>query len=63
MRKANQHLPDLLSHIQNVESVEIKIPTLSDVFIKLTGRDIREDAPEDSGGWVDSVVRYRQRGS
>jgi len=63
MRNANQHLPDLLSHIQNVESVEIKIPTLSDVFIKLTGRDIREDAPEDSGGWVDSVVRYRQRGS
>jgi ABC-2 type transport system ATP-binding protein len=63
MRKANQHLPDLLSHIQNVECVEIKVPTLSDVFIKLTGRDIREDAPEDPGGWVDSVVRYRQRGS
>jgi len=63
MKKANQHLPDLLSHIKNVECVEMRTPTLSDVFIKLTGRDIREDAAEDSGGWVDSVVRYRQRGS
>jgi ABC-2 type transport system ATP-binding protein len=63
MKKANLHLPDLLSHIKNVECVEMRTPTLSDVFIKLTGRDIREDAAEDSGGWVDSVVRYRQRGS
>lgn len=63
MKKANLHLPDLLAHIQNVECVEMRIPTLNDVFIKLTGRDIREDSIEDSGGWVDSVVRYRQRGS
>jgi len=63
MRKANLHLPDLLSHIHDVESVEMRMPTLNDVFIRLTGRDIREDAVEDSGGWVDSVVRYRQRGS
>ena len=63
MKKANLRLPDLLAHIQNVECVEMRTPTLNDVFIKLTGRDIREDSVEDSGGWVDSVVRYRQRGS
>jgi ABC-2 type transport system ATP-binding protein len=63
MKKANLRLPNLLAHIQNVECVEMRIPTLNDVFIKLTGRDIREDSIEDSGGWVDSVVRYRQRGS
>jgi ABC-2 type transport system ATP-binding protein len=63
IKQAHLHLPDLLAHIRNVESVEVRIPTLSDVFIKLTGRDIREDSVEDSGSWVDTVARYRQRGS
>ncbi len=62
MREAHLHLPDLLSNLRNVESVETRAPTLNDVFIKLTGRDIREEAIEDSGGWVESVARYRQRG-
>ena len=63
MKKAYSHLPELLAHIRNVECVEMRVPTLNDVFIKLTGRDIREDSMEDSGSWVDSVARYRQRGS
>ncbi len=63
MKKAYSHLPELLAHIRNVECVEMRVPTLNDVFIKLTGRDIREDSIEDSGSWVDSVARYRQRGS
>ncbi|MGP8154588.1 MAG: ATP-binding cassette domain-containing protein [Smithella sp.] len=63
MKKANLHLPDLLACVKNVECVEMRIPTLNDVFIKLTGRDIREDSVEDSGSWVESVARYRQRGS
>jgi ABC-2 type transport system ATP-binding protein len=63
MKEAHLHLAELLSLIRNVECVEVRVPTLSDVFIKLTGRDIREDSVDDSGSWVDSVVRYRQRGS
>jgi len=63
MKDAHLHLPELLSIIPAVECVEIRVPTLSDVFIRLTGRDIREDSPEDSGSWVDSVARYRQRGN
>ena len=63
MKEAHLHLAELLAHVQNVECVEMRVPTLNDVFIKLTGRDIREDSTEDSGSWVDSVVRYRQRGS
>ena len=63
MKDAHLHLPELLSIIPAVECVEIRVPALSDVFIKLTGRDIREDSPEDSGSWVDSVARYRQRGN
>jgi ABC-2 type transport system ATP-binding protein len=62
MKDAHLHLAELLSIIPNVECVEVRVPTLNDVFIKLTGRDIREDSPEDSGSWVDSVARYRQRG-
>ncbi len=63
MKEAHLHLPDLLSRIQNVESVETRAPTLNDVFIKLTGRDIREEYTEDTGGWVESAARYRQRGN
>ena len=63
MKEAHIHLPDLLSKVQNVECVETRVPTLNDVFIKLTGRDIREEETEDSGGWVESVHRYTQRGS
>ena len=63
LKEAHLHLAELLSLIKNVECVEVRVPTLSDVFIKLTGRDIREDAAEDSGSWVDSVARYRQRGN
>lgn len=63
MRKAHLHLAEVLSIIKNVECVEMRVPTLNDVFIKLTGRDIREDSVEDSGSWVDSIARYRQRGS
>jgi ABC-2 type transport system ATP-binding protein len=63
VKEAHLHLPDLLSKVPNVECVETRVPTLNDVFIKLTGRDIREeDADEDSGGWVESVARYQQRG-
>jgi len=63
MKEAHLHLAQLLLMIPNVECVEVRVPTLSDVFIKLTGHDIREENSEDSGSWVDSVARYRQRGN
>ena len=62
MKSAHLHLAELLSLIPDVASVEVRKPTLSDVFIKLTGRDIREDAVENGGGWVETIARYRQRG-
>ena len=62
-KEAHLHLAEILSMIKDVECVEMRVPTLNDVFIKLTGRDIREDSIEDSGSWVESVARYRQRGS
>jgi ABC-2 type transport system ATP-binding protein len=62
-KEAHLHLAEILSMIKDVECVEVRVPTLNDVFIKLTGRDIREDSIEDSGSWVESVARYRQKGS
>jgi ABC-2 type transport system ATP-binding protein len=62
MKSAHLHLAELLSLIPAVISVEMRKPTLSDVFIKLTGRDIQVDAIENGENWVDSVARYRQRG-
>ncbi|MDD4357912.1 MAG: ATP-binding cassette domain-containing protein [Smithellaceae bacterium] len=62
MKSAHLHLAELLSLIDHVVSVEIRKPTLNDVFIKLTGRDIREEDVENGGSWVETIARYRQRG-
>jgi len=62
MKSAHLHLAELLPLIPGVVSVEMRKPTLNDVFIKLTGRDIRVDVMESGESWVDSVARYRQRG-
>jgi ABC-2 type transport system ATP-binding protein len=57
------HLPELLQTIPGVECVETRVPTLNDVFIKLTGRDIRDEDGEDSGGWFTAVARHTQKGN
>ena len=62
MKSAHLHLAELLPLIPDVVSVEMRKPTLNDVFIKLTGRSIQVDAVENGESWVDSVARYRQRG-
>ena len=62
IKSAPLHLAELLPLIPDVVSVEMRKPTLHDVFIKLTGRDIREDAAENGDSWVETIARYRQRG-
>jgi ABC-2 type transport system ATP-binding protein len=61
MKEAHRHLPDLLAKLSDVECVETRTPTLNDVFIKLTGRDIRDDYADNTGGWMESLQRYRAR--
>ncbi len=63
MQEAPLHLPDLLTKVPNITFVETRAPTLNDVFIKLTGRDIRDDVTEDTGSWVETAARYRQKGN
>ncbi len=54
---ASEHLPLILQTIGSVTSVEIHSPTLNDVFLHFTGREIREGTPE--GSWGQKVMNYR----
>jgi ABC-2 type transport system ATP-binding protein len=54
VNNAKRDLPMLLRHIE-VEIADFAIPTLNDVFIDLTGRNIKED-PE--GGFAERYAKY-----
>jgi ABC-2 type transport system ATP-binding protein len=54
---ASGHLQEILKTVGKVESVEVRSPTLDDVFIHYTGKAIREGSPE--GGWGDKVIHAR----
>jgi ABC-2 type transport system ATP-binding protein len=46
MDNAGKNLCTLLGKIGEVDGIEVRKPTLSDVFIHYTGKDIREDKAE-----------------
>jgi ABC-2 type transport system ATP-binding protein len=55
-RDANRHVPEILRSLTvPIESIEIHKPTLDDVFLKLTGRAIRD--VQDSGERVRQSLR------
>ncbi len=56
---AGQNLQQLLEVSGKVDSVEIHSPTLNDVFLHYTGREIREDSPE--GGWGQRAMNLRSK--
>ena len=56
---ADKNLQQILKVIGKVESVELHAPTLNDVFLHYTGREIREEPAE--GGWFERVSSYRGR--
>jgi len=55
---AKRNIPEILKHIE-VESVEASSPTLNDVFLKLTGKSIKEQQAE--GGFMERYVQYDRR--
>ncbi|HYL65781.1 MAG TPA: ATP-binding cassette domain-containing protein [Nitrosopumilaceae archaeon] len=55
---AKRNIPEILKHIE-VESVEYTSPTLNDVFLKLTGKNIKEQQAE--GGFMERYVQYDRR--
>jgi ABC-2 type transport system ATP-binding protein len=57
VEKASAHLQEVLSLVGEVDSVEVRSPTLNDVFLKLTGHEIREESGE--GGVFERIIRAR----
>jgi ABC-2 type transport system ATP-binding protein len=49
------NLPALFARLRDVKEVEVHSATLNDVFIKLTGREIREESGGE--GWMDAAMR------
>jgi ABC-2 type transport system ATP-binding protein len=49
---AGIHLQKILEKVGDAENVELHPPTLHDVFLKLTGKHIRDDSGEGEGGWM-----------
>jgi ABC-2 type transport system ATP-binding protein len=58
VKNASAHLQEILSKVGQVESVEIRTPTLNDVFLHYTGRDIREEAGE--GGVMERIAHMKR---
>ena len=48
---------DILKKTPEIQTMEVRIPTLNDVFLHLTGRDLREDAPSNES-WIETMLRY-----
>jgi len=59
VESASAHLQEILSLVGEVDSVEVRSPTLNDVFLHYTGREIREESGE--GGVVERIARVRSR--
>lgn len=57
VKNASAHLQEILSMIGQVDSVEVRTPTLNDVFLNYTGREIREESGE--GGISERIARVR----
>jgi ABC-2 type transport system ATP-binding protein len=54
LENANIHLQEILNVVGKIDSVEIRSPTLDDVFLHYTGRALREDTPE--GSWAEKAM-------
>jgi ABC-2 type transport system ATP-binding protein len=57
VEKASAHLQEVLGLVGDVDSVEVRSPTLNDVFLKFTGHEIREESGE--GGVFERIIRAR----
>jgi ABC-2 type transport system ATP-binding protein len=57
VKNASAHLQEILGMVGQVDSVEVRSPTLNDVFLNYTGREIREESGE--GGVFERIARVR----
>jgi len=59
LEDANTHLQEILKLVGKVDSVEIRSPTLDDVFLHYTGRAMREGSPE--GNWTEKMMNASEK--
>jgi len=57
VKNASARLQEILSMVGEVASVEVRSPTLNDVFLDYTGHEIREESGE--GGAFERIARAR----
>jgi len=60
VENASLNLPELMRMVPDIEKVEVRSPTLSDVFLAYTGRTLKEDSGQSS--WMDDAMRYTTQG-
>jgi len=60
VKNSSAHLQEILSLVGDAESVELRTPTLNDVFLNYTGHEIREAEAE--GGFFERATRARSSG-
>lgn len=51
VENASSHLQEILSIVGKVDSVEVRIPTLDDVFLHYTGKGLKQANAAAQGGW------------
>ena len=56
---ASENLQKILQVVGKVERVEVRSPTLDDVFLHYTGKEIKDGEAE--GGWVQRIMTQRAR--
>ena len=59
LEDASSHLQEILNVVGKIESVEIRSPTLDDVFLHYTGRAMREGTPE--GSWAEKMMHASEK--
>ncbi len=59
LEDATTHLQEILNLIGKVDSVEIRSPTLDDVFLHFTGRAMRESGSE--GSWAEKMMNASEK--
>ena len=59
LEDANTHLQEILQVVGKIDSVEIRSPTLDDVFLHYTGRAMRDGSPE--GGWAEKMMNASEK--
>jgi ABC-2 type transport system ATP-binding protein len=59
LEDANTHLQEILKLVGKIDSVEIRSPTLDDVFLHYTGKAMREGSPE--GSWAEKIMNASEK--